>query len=339
MSKIGKSIHNTLTSSRFWISVVVVVVFVFYHFRLGDYFQFDTQGVLLAQRAQDFLTLTLAVILGALPFLVLGVVVSTLVSVYVDERTFLKLLPKNRILSHVAISGLGMFLPVCECGNIPLARRLVMKGFSVSQAMTFLLAAPVINIVTIVSTAQAFQLTPVVVISRVVATFIIANVVGVVLSYAPNQNEFFSEGFIREMGRREVNTLPRWQFALGTFRQEFMSVFKMLVVGAMIAALIRTFIPQDVIVGFAVNPVLAILAMMFLAFVIAICSSIDAFFALSLANIFPVGAIVSFLTLGPMLDVKIVSMLKASFSTKLLIIVSILVILGSFVAGSIISLI
>ncbi|WP_354567564.1 permease [Glaciihabitans sp. UYNi722] len=54
------------------------------------------------------------------------------------------------------MSFLGIFLPVCECGNLPLARGLIVKGFTVSESMTFLLAAPIVNPITIITTGQAF---------------------------------------------------------------------------------------------------------------------------------------------------------------------------------------
>jgi uncharacterized membrane protein YraQ (UPF0718 family) len=105
---------------------------------------------------QNFITLFLGIVIESLPFVVLGVIVSVLVALFVSEDVILKLLPKNRYASHIFFALVGIFIPVCQCGNIPVARRFVMKGLSSSQAITFLLAAPVVNPITILTTYFAF---------------------------------------------------------------------------------------------------------------------------------------------------------------------------------------
>jgi hypothetical protein len=96
----------------------------------------------LPDRLQDLLTLSISIIIESLPFVILGVLLSILVQVWIPDTWILRILPSTPILRRAAISFLGMFLPVCECGNVPLARGLLVKGFTVSESMTFLLAAP-----------------------------------------------------------------------------------------------------------------------------------------------------------------------------------------------------
>ena len=97
---------------------------------------------LLPDTAQDFVTLTISVIVESMPFVLLGIVLSIVVQVWLPQAFFTSWLPRQPLLRRAVISFLGMFLPVCECGNVPLARGLVLKGFTVSESMTFLLAAP-----------------------------------------------------------------------------------------------------------------------------------------------------------------------------------------------------
>ncbi len=94
----------------------------------------------LPDQAQDFLTLTISVIIESLPFVVLGVLLSIAVQVWIPDTVFMRVLPKNPVLRRLAVSVLGVLLPVCECGNLPLARGLIVKGLTVSESMTFLLA-------------------------------------------------------------------------------------------------------------------------------------------------------------------------------------------------------
>lgn len=295
-------------------------------------------GVNLFDIGHQFFTLAMSIIIAAVPFLLLGVTLSALVAVFVDEQRLLRWLPKNRWGSHFVISLLGMFLPVCECGNIPLARRLMIKGFSASQAVTFLLAAPIINVVTIWSTWEAFRGDPIVLVSRLVAALVIANFVGILFSLRANQNDFLSDELQAMFVSSRSISLPKLKLFLDTFQQEFWQVFRMLVLGASIAAAIRVFVPDQVLLGLAGNPVVSILVMMLLGLLISICSSVDAFFALSFAGTFNLGAISAFLIFGPMIDVKILSMLKASFRTSTLVLLVTIVGLLAFISGLIVNL-
>lgn len=331
-----KRLISFFSSFKFILVALVSIGFIYFHFR---YLFSGPEFLVFQAKAQDFITLVLSVILGALPFLVLGVAVSALVATFIDEKTLLKLLPKNRFGSHIVISLLGMLMPVCECGNIPLARRLMLKGFSASQAITFLLAAPIINIVTIWSTFEAFRGEPIILISRVVAGFVIANFIGILLSYKPDQTDLLSSGFMMEMRSRNLVSQKKVDILIDTFQREFWLVFRMLVLGAVVAGLIQTIIPRDYLIGIANSQVLSILIMMLLGLIISMCSSVDAFFALSLSSIFNTGAIAAFLTFGPMIDLKILSMLKGSFKLKTLVIITFFVTMGSFITGLIINLI
>ncbi len=329
-----KLIYNFKHNINIYIwAAIALGLIAFWQFGGIDYLRLTPLGQITANRIGDFITLTMSVVLGALPFVVLGVAISVIVGLYVNEQFLLKILPRNRFLSHVTISLLGMMMPVCECGNIPVGRRLLLKGFSVSQTFSFLLAAPVINLVTIWSTAEAFGYEPLIIVARILGAFVIANFVGILLSYKANQNEFLTESFMLEMRTRQLPIKNKLHAGLDIFQKEFISVMKLLILGAFIVAAIRTFVPQAAIEGIGANPIMSVVAMMALAFILSVCSSIDAFLALSLAGTFTNGAIVAFLIFGPMIDIKILSMLRSSFTPKLLITVSGLVALFSLVIG------
>lgn len=127
---------------------------------------------------QDFLTFLISIVVEALPFVVLGIMISVVVQVWLPEGWLLRRLPKRRWARQVTISLLGVFVPVCECGNVPLARGLLAQGLSVSESLVFLLSAPVLNPVTIITTQQAFANDLAVLAGRMAGGFVIANVVG-----------------------------------------------------------------------------------------------------------------------------------------------------------------
>lgn len=292
----------------------------------------------LHQLLQDFITIFLGITVEALPFVIIGVTVSTLVDAYVDSVWLLKRMPKNRFLSHIFVATFGTVMPVCECGNVPVARRLLLQGFTVSQTIVFLMSSPVVNIITFWSTWEAFSFEPIVPIVRILAVFIISIVIGLIVSYLPNQDRFVAEEVKEGKMAHEHEHHSKWEHMLETFVTEFYTTFKLLLVGAAIAATTQTIVPRSLIEGIGSSPVLSIVAMLVLAFVVSICANIDAFFALAYAQTFTVGSIVSFLVFGPMVDMKILSMLRSTFTPRLLVIVSSLALIGAAITGLIVNL-
>ena len=125
------------------------------------------------EQTANVATLALSVILQAVPFILLGVFASSLIRYLVREDWIAKLTPKNAVAGVIFGSLLGLFIPVCDCGVLPVARGLFRKGVSMHTALAYLLTAPVINPVVILATAMAFQWNWHLVALRVVSTFIV----------------------------------------------------------------------------------------------------------------------------------------------------------------------
>jgi hypothetical protein len=288
----------------------------------------------------DFITIFLGITVEALPFLVLGVTVSVIVSLFVNTDKILAMIPKNRFLSFPIISLFGIFMPVCECGNVPVARRLLLSKFSVAQTITFLIAAPILNPITFLSTFEAFNFDREVVIWRMAGAYFIAVFVGILISLASKQNSFLTSKFEKKILTCEHDhNQDNVSEGLSIFRSEFLTSFKLLIFGAMIAAVTQTFIPRPIIESIGSSPVLSIVAMMVLAFVVSICSNIDAFFALAYVNTFTTGSIVAFLIFGPMIDIKLLTMLKDVFTVKFLAMLTIIIAQLSFIIGLVVNII
>lgn len=109
-----------------------------------------------SDRMRTLTTIFMSIFIEGLPFILLGVLVSSLIHVFVNEDLIYRVIPRNPILSIPMSVGLGLFLPICECGIVPISKRLMQKGMPPSVAITFLLSAPVVNPITIFSTYVAF---------------------------------------------------------------------------------------------------------------------------------------------------------------------------------------
>ncbi|MEH2404307.1 permease [Nostoc sp.] len=134
-----------------------------------------------------------------MPFLLLGVLLSSLLLFFVDERKLVEKMPKNPLLGALVGSMIGFLFPVCECGNVPIARRFLIQGVPTPVAIGFLLAAPTINPVVIWATWTAFRDQPEIVVLRVVFSLAIATIIGFVFSFQKDLNPIVQPAIARYM--------------------------------------------------------------------------------------------------------------------------------------------
>ena len=285
-------------------------------------------------RAQDGVTIFLGVVIEAAPFLLLGVLVSQALGLAVRRDRLAGWLPRGRLSSLAALAGVGALFPVCECGNVPVARRLVTRGVPVAAAMVFLLSAPALNPVVALSTYAAFREQPSIVGYRLVLTFVVAFGVGLLLSLHPRPGELLRGGGddpAWEPGPPAVSWRGRvGQFARGALG-EFVEMGAVLVSGAALAALVQ--MARAALTGIGQGPALSVVAMMALAAVLSVCSTVDAFVALAYAGTFTDGSLVAFLVFGPMIDIKSLLLMLTVFSAKTVALVAVVVAEAVFLLG------
>ena len=295
--------------------------------------------VSLPNQVQDLLTLAISVIVESMPFVILGILLSILVQEWVPDSWIMRILPRNPFLRRAAISFLGVFLPVCECGNVPLARGLMVKGFTVSESMTFLVAAPIINPITIATTHAAFGWDSGILVARIVGGFAIANLIGWLYSRHHDQDSLLTARFAAEcrVPQNHEHGGARVQKSLELFVREAGVIMPALFIGSLVAGAIQVLVPRDVLVSLGSNPLWSVLAMIVLAFVISVCSNVDAFFILPFASTFLPGSIVTFLLFGPIIDIKMLALLRTTFTTRVLVQLTVVVGLSSAFIGLVVN--
>jgi uncharacterized membrane protein YraQ (UPF0718 family) len=280
------------------------------------------------QNIQNFSTIFFSIFVEGLPFILLGILVSSFIHVYVKEEVVWRFLPRNPFFCIPLVACLGLFLPICECGIVPVAKRLIQKGFPAYVAFTFLLAAPVINPVTIFSTYIAFGDSWQMVYIRILLAAGIAIAMGIVFYYVyqnkanttilKQQHEHEHEHCCHDdcdhnYEKKQTHQQEKSLHTLHHAVFEFISTGKYFVIGAIIAAIFQTFIGVNKISHFSGSDWVMTLLLMGIAFGISVCSSADAFIAASFRNILPSSSIVAFLVFGPMVDLKNISMMLGSF--------------------------
>jgi uncharacterized protein len=264
--------------------------------------------VLAAPRLAAWTTILVSTVIQAVPFLVLGTVVSAAISAFVPARFFTRVLPARPALAVPVAGAAGAILPGCECGSVPVAASLVRRGVTPAAALAFLLSAPAINPVVLVATAVAFPQQPLMVLSRLVASL----VASVVMGWA----------WLR-IGRPDWIRLPRladqqaarWPAFWSACRQDFVQSGGFLVIGAMAAATLNVTVPPRWLQAVAGDPVLSVLGLALLAVLLSLCSEADAFVASALTQ-FSLTARLTFLVVGPMVDLKLFALQTGTFGRR-----------------------
>lgn len=252
-------------------------------------------------------TVFCGVFVQAVPFLALGVVISGLIATFVSAERLARWIPR-RTSSAVLLAGVGgAALPGCECGSVPVARRLFSDGVIGAAALTFMLSAPAVNPVVLVATAVAFPGQPEMVIGRVIASLLTAVIMGALWSRWGR-----SEWITRRMPRSHNETDSRWTVFTQAASHDFLQAGSYLVIGALAAAALRVVVPSWVYEHLAGHLLLGVLTMALLAVVLALCSEADAFIAASMTML-PLLPRLVFLVVGPAVDVKLVAMQAGMF--------------------------
>jgi hypothetical protein len=250
-------------------------------------------------------TLFVSICVQALPFLVLGVVLSGGIAAFVSPDLVQRIVPKRPILAVPAAGAAGMALPGCECGSVPIAGRLISAGTPAPAALTFLLAAPAINPVVLVSTAVAFN-DGRLVAARFAASFLAAVAVG---TWWANRSEASLLDAIRDDHDHHGGRLTRFADVAS---RDLVHAGGYLVVGALAAATLQLVVPRSVLDSVAGSEVLSVLVMALLAVILSICSEADAFVAAGLPQ-FSLTSRLVFLVVGPVIDLKLVAMQTGIF--------------------------
>ena len=257
----------------------------------------------------NWVTVFQAVFLQAVPFLVLGVVLSGAVTAFVPPSAFERIAAVRSGAAVPLAAASGVLLPECECGAVPLARRLVDRGVRPAIALTFLLASPAINPIVLIATSVAFPGRPDMVLARFLASLLASSAVGWLWL------RFGDDRWISRVSRSGSSHDRGWRLFTTAALHDFQHAGGYLVAGAATAATLQTVLPKSLLSSLAGNVIVATASLALLAVVLAICSEADAFVAAGLVQ-FPLISRLAFLVVGPMVDVKLITLQRGVFGRE-----------------------
>jgi hypothetical protein len=288
---------------------------------------------------QDFALAFLSILFEGVPFILLGTLISGFIDIYLPPGIMDRFLPRNKFFAVLTAGLLGAVFPVCECAVVPVIRRLVKKGLPVSCALTYMLAAPIVNPITALSTWKAFQGQGAAMMtsSRLLLGFLIAVAVGIIvskLSLASVLKPSLVESLEKDQaksdhdhsgcGHEHPHEDNRLVAAFRSAMKDFVDVAVYFAIGVSITALFNTGIAPGAqwLDGLAKDPTAAPAALMALAFILSLCSTSDAFIAATLDK-FSWGAKLAFLTFGPMMDVKLLFLYQTVLRKRFIILLAV----------------
>ena len=303
-------------------------------------------------RLGDVLMAFLSIAFEGAPYILIGTVLSGLISAFLDARLLDRVLPRNGVLSTLMAGVLGLVFPVCECAVVPVIRRLVQKGLPVSCAVTYMLAAPIMNPIVAVSTLTAFKefeklnslgdwSQASMTLSRLSLGYVVAVIVGLIaLRFKPSQilqprvlatlpTAASGEGGSQDQPTATSSYASRLVQAMRAAMSDFVDTTMYFVIGVVITAVFNTQVDQSILNQVAGNPYLALPSIMGLAIVLSLCSTSDAFIAAPMAA-FSMAAKLAFLVFGPMMDIKLLFMYSGLFKRR--IVLGLLVLLFALIA-------
>jgi hypothetical protein len=325
----------------------------------------------------DFLNIFLGLTIEALPFLFMGALVAATLTVWKKRNARVtgiwKKITGTRGGATAAGIGLGFALPVCECGTASIARQVTREGAPVSMSIVFLLAAPIINPVTILATWIAFGGDWSMVLGRVGLGLALATGIGLFFSLHPNPHQIFQPGLMKggkantlvdegseqphlhlhhshgdgekcqDQDLEAVEEIPEpgesglYRFMQQCFR-EFIGATKVAVPGISLAAAFQAYISPSFFLELGQGAVLSVAILMVLATLMSVCSSVDAFVALSFTGLFPVGAVLAFLVFGPLINLKSLFLFRLVLRPSIIWLLTLLCFSFILLAGVIINL-
>ncbi len=321
-----------------------------------------------APALENFVVVFASIVVEALPFVLVGGLISALIEVLVPDQVFARL---ARLPLAVQVPGAvlgGFAFPVCECGSVPVARRLILRGLHPAAALSFMLGSPILNPIVLGSTYVAYQgRGPWTMVAERAGLGLLAAVLAAVLlaragaadkllgvgahahpaGHAPGGAHHHAGEHGHAHHHHDAGAFcfapgpavgrGRLGAVAGHLATDALLMGRFVVAGGALAALLQTLVSQSVFAEISTAPVLGVLVLMVAAFVLSLCSEADAFVAVSFAG-FGLPAQLAFLVFGPVLDLKLSLLYGATFGwrfvARIVLLTAPLVLAGALLFGA-----
>ncbi|HCT64160.1 MAG TPA: hypothetical protein DIC60_02610 [Lachnospiraceae bacterium] len=288
------------------------------------------------RHTQSMVTVFLSILMQSIPFILLGAFISAGIQIFASTGWIMKQISKGSWYSFVIASAAGLFMPICDCGMVPIISGLLKKETPLPQTITFWLSSSAVSPIVIISMLYAFPEQPYLAVVRVVAGLIIGIMAGIILKLMKLETKDVTKGNRRTMSiGKDVlelkydGTKGKIEAVFAGAQVEFFRVAEYVIVGALISAVLQTIMPQTMKSFIGNNIIIQFVVMTVAAMLMSTCSTSNAFIGRSFSNNFSTVPILSFIVMGPMLDLKNMVMLSEILKKRFLLFLATLVIIES----------
>lgn len=301
----------------------------------------DSNGYLFyLDKFKNFYTVFISILIQGIPFILVGSFVSAIIQICIPKDTFIKFFPRNIFLSCVIAALAGLLFPICDCGTIPVVKGLIKKKVPIAASITFMLSAPIVNPIAIISTVYAFQGMKAVVIYRVVAGIIISILVGLIMHFITRKDDDILSidndglscecGFCNDDYDYSRNKFEKIRAVFIHTGDEFFNIGKFMIIGTFLSSIFQNIVSASTSIPILSGNISPLIAMILLSFVLSVCSTSDAFIAKGFLKQFSINSVMGFLVVGPMLDIKNTIMIFGNFKRKFAIKLIFFIVVVSF---------
>ncbi|MCI1959424.1 MAG: permease [Clostridia bacterium] len=287
---------------------------------------------------QYMATVFLGILMQAIPFILLGAFISSIIQIFTSNGWMMRQISKGRWYSFLIAAFAGIFMPICDCGMVPIISGLLKKNTPLPQTMTFWLSSSAVSPVVILSMLYAFPDKPYLAVVRFIAGLFIGITVGLVLKLfnLETGDVVCQTRRVQNIGKdildlKYKGLMGKIEAVFAGAKVEFFRVAEYVIAGALISAVLQTVLPQTMKNIIGQNIIIQFAIMIAASMLMSTCSTSNAFIGRSFSNNFSTVPILSFIIVGPMLDLKNMIMLSEILKKRFLFFLAFLVILESII--------
>lgn len=285
---------------------------------------------------QSIVTVFLSILMQAIPFILLGAFISAGIQIFASTGWIMKKISEGSWYSFAIAAAAGLFMPICDCGMVPIISGLLKKDAPLPQTITFWLSSSAVSPIVILSMLYAFPEQPYLAVVRIAVGLSIGIITGVILKIIKLETKDVTRGNrrIQNIGKDVLEL--KYQGVKGKIEAifagalvEFFRVAEYVIVGALISSVLQTILPQTIKSMIGNNILIQFVIMIIAAMLMSTCSTSNAFIGRSFSNNISTVPILSFIVIGPMLDLKNMVMLSEILKKRFLLLLAVLVIIES----------
>ncbi|HOC92029.1 MAG TPA: permease [bacterium] len=294
------------------------------------------------EQLSEFRLFFVGLIVETTPFIAVASLMAFIFA-FVPQDAFRRLFSGNKIVSIFIAAAAGFVIPLCECSIVPIAARLARRGLPLPVAVTLMVAVPSLSPIVVASTSVAFSSAPHIIHIRFAAGFILAVATGLIFLFLDRDGKLSAQPFPDEPERMcdcavekpgGLSFEEKVKAGLDDAAGDFTRMMVYIVAASAIAAAIKSLVPADIVSAVGGNSIVSVPAMMLFSFILSTCSDADAFIPAAMIG-FSAASKLSFMLLGPALDLKL-SIMHFSFLPRRAAVILIIVIPALVLAASIV---